>query len=254
MFFFLGSFAISSEEETNEDYISKNTQVQMLIAKTFLEESFDVAEGFYDPRLGIVLYLSYKANLGCLENPSSAKAECLKERLLKLRFLLNSRRLLSQNQRVFLQIEYPEGSKLEIWKKELLDKLESEKLDTEELKFGYMSFVNGKHPTLGEYPNWERIQKILQVTQKKFISLGMESVNGMFIPAKGFIFIIKTQYIPAKKVTRLNKKLIEQLKKANLSAQYIIEYFYGGKKGELSNFIQIDTGKTQYLKFWSEME
>lgn len=237
----------------DKNYISKNTQVQILISKTFLEDSFDIAEGFYDPRLGIVLYLSHtNTHISCLESVSNP--ECIKEKILKLRFLLNVRNILSKNQRVFLYIDYISGNKLEIWKKEFLDNLEANNLKLENLRFGYVYFINGKHPTLGEYPNWDKIQKIIQTVQAKFISLGMESAKGMFVPVIGFIFIIKTEHIPVKKVSKLNKKLIMQLRKTNISSQYLIEYFYGGKKGELSYFTQIENGKTSYLKFWFENE
>jgi len=243
---------------SNKDYIRINSQIQHIIAKTFTEDYFKIAEGFYDPRLGIVLILEYQGRIDCTQKNQEISLkekellikECLREKIKRFQFIFEVRKLLKKQERLFLGIFSEDANRLEIWKKELLDKLDNSQEELYQLEpNSFLYLQNGVHPNLGKYPNWDLLEKIRLEILSKLNKMNYLSVNGIFIPAKGFLFIIKTKKIPIKKMVKFNKRVALELKKVENSGQFLIEYFYGGDRGELSNFIYIGDGSQSYLQY-----
>jgi hypothetical protein len=246
------------------NHIRNNTQVQLIVAKTFPEAVFNAAEGFYDPRLGIVLVLEYNGRIDCedietlsVEDRESILHECLQEKLRRIQFAFRVKGLLKDPERLFFGINAKDGTRLEIWKKDLLDALDDPKkgshINEHIQPTSFMYLKNGAHPKLGEYPHWQILERARMEIISKLKKMKFEAVHALFVPGKGFVLIIKTRKIPVKKMLRFNKNLLTQLKKLENSGQFVIQYFYGGDRGELSNFIRVSDGFQNYLQYGSDI-
>jgi hypothetical protein len=237
------------------EYLHINSQIQIEISRVFKKSKFKKIEGFYDPRIGMIFIADFSGYLE--EKPNSSESERLErkkdrleEKLKKITILLRLQKYLKENERIIFGIYSKDGYRLEVWKKEALQKLEYGKnIDISVGENGYFVLMNGKNPQRGEYPNWDKLWKVHSFLKEKLENMRFSSISGIFVPTIGNIFIIKTKKIPLKKMTKFNSKYSTKLRDVQGAGLYITEYFYGGDNYEISQMIRVSDGSVQKIKY-----
>ncbi|MCB1179428.1 MAG: hypothetical protein KDK36_17735, partial [Leptospiraceae bacterium] len=114
------------------EHVTINSNIQRALIFGFKKSLYKKVEGFYDPRVGAVFIADFSGFTELDSSlPKKSKANILRnkdrihEKIKKTRFLLKIRKIVKPNDRIIFGTYSKDGYKLEIWKKEALDKLDN---------------------------------------------------------------------------------------------------------------------------------